>query len=167
MAPPLLWLILASLALVLVVLGADRDGLLLVLGLSGLLLVLATSLAPAVPTLGQLLLFGVLSSTGYWVLRRWSSSQGARAIAPAALADQAEVIAAFDAEGLGRVRWQGQSWAALNLDPTQTLAIGNRVTVLGREGTRLQVLVRDAQGHWASAEGPHGLGPEYNKDHGV
>jgi membrane protein implicated in regulation of membrane protease activity len=157
MAPPLLWLILASLALVLVVLGADTDGLLLVLGLSGLVLVLATSLAPALPTLGQLCLFVVLSGTGYWFLRRWSSSQGARAIAPSASADQAEVIAPFDGAGFGRVRWQGQSWAALNLDPAQGLAIGDRVTVLGREGTRLQVLSREGPGGWLRSEGDQGL----------
>jgi hypothetical protein len=59
-----------------------------------------------------------------------------------ASADQAKVIAAFDGEGLGRVRWQGQDWAALNGDPAQELAIGQRVTVMGREGTRLPVLFR-------------------------
>jgi membrane protein implicated in regulation of membrane protease activity len=52
------------------------------------------------------------------------------------------VIAAFDGEGLGRVRWQGQDWAALNGDSAQELAIGQRVTVMGREGTRLPVLFR-------------------------
>ena len=142
-SPPLLWLILAALALVLVLLGADSDGLLLVLGVCGLVLVLATSLASALPMVGQLLLFAGLSGGVYGALRRWSSGQGARAIAPAASADQAEVIAAFDAEGLGRVRWQGQSWAAVHLDPGQGLAIGERVTVMGREGTRLQVLSRN------------------------
>jgi membrane protein implicated in regulation of membrane protease activity len=38
------------------------------------------------------------------------------------------------------VRWQGQSWAAQNMDPRQPLSTGSRVSVLGREGTRLQVL---------------------------
>ena len=59
-----------------------------------------------------------------------------------ASANQAEGIAAFDADGLGRVRWQGLSWAALNLDSAQELAIGQRVSVIGREGTRLQGLCR-------------------------
>jgi membrane-bound ClpP family serine protease len=63
---------------------------------------------------------------------------GPRALA--ALADHAEVIAAFDAGGEGRVRWQGQSWAALNLDPSRSPGAGSRVTVMGREGTRLRVL---------------------------
>ena len=146
LAPPLLWLLLAALALVLVLLGADSDGLLLVLGLCGLLLVLVTSLAPSVPLVGQLIFFAGVSGSGYGLLRRWSRRQGARAIAPAASADQAEVIAAFDREGLGRVRWQGQSWAAVNLEPSRGLAIGNRVSVLGREGIRLQVLARESPG---------------------
>jgi len=163
LAPPLIWLILSSLALVLVALGADSDGLLLVLGLSGLLLVLAASLAPALPLLAQLILFAVLFGSGYWVLRRWSANHGARAITPSPTADQAEVIAAFDGEGLGRVRWRGQSWAAVNLDPAQGLAIGNRVTVLGREGTRLQVLVRDVPGSGESGDGAQGLGPGFRK----
>ena len=55
-------------------------------------------------------------------------------------ASSAEVIAAFDAAGEGRVLWQGQSWAALNLEPGRPLPAGERVSVLGREGTRLQVL---------------------------
>lgn len=143
LAPPLVWLLLAALALVLVVLGADSDGLLLVLGVCALVLVLATSLVPALSTAAQLLMLIVFTCSGYGLLRRWSSRQGARAIAPAASADQAEVIAAFDGEGLGRVRWQGQSWAAVNLDPSRAPAIGKRVMVLGREGTRLQVLVRE------------------------
>jgi len=99
----------------------------------------------------QLVLFVV--RTGYGFLRRWSSSQGARAIAPSTWADQAEVIAPFDGAGFGRVRWQGQSWAALNLDPAQGLAIGDRVTVLGREGTRLQVMGREGPGGWLQSEG--------------
>lgn len=49
---------------------------------------------------------------------------------------------AFDASGEGRVRWQGQSWAAQNLAPDQLLPAGAQVTVMGREGTRLQVLPR-------------------------
>lgn len=59
-----------------------------------------------------------------------------------ASANQAEGMAAFDADGLGRVRWQGHRWAAPNLNPAQALAIGQRVTVIGREGTRLQGLCR-------------------------
>jgi membrane protein implicated in regulation of membrane protease activity len=50
------------------------------------------------------------------------------------------VIGGFEQESRGRVRWQGQSWAADNLEPEQRLAPGAVVVVMGREGTRLQVL---------------------------
>jgi membrane protein implicated in regulation of membrane protease activity len=44
------------------------------------------------------------------------------------------------------VLWQGQSWAALNLEPERPLPVGCSVTVMGREGTRLQVLSRRTSG---------------------
>jgi membrane protein implicated in regulation of membrane protease activity len=50
------------------------------------------------------------------------------------------VIQGFDAQGQGRVLWQGQSWAAQNLAPEREVPAGSTVTVMGREGTRLQVL---------------------------
>jgi len=50
------------------------------------------------------------------------------------------VIGGFDQASSGRVRWQGQSWAADNLEPEQRLAPGAVVVVMGRDGTRLQVL---------------------------
>jgi len=134
-----LWLLLALGLLALVLVGIDTDGLLLVGGLSGLLLALVSAVAP-LPPVAQILLWGLLVAGGYGLLRRWSSRHGERTIPPSAAAEQAEVIAGFDAEGLGRVRWQGQSWAALNLDPSVRPGAGSRVTVLGREGTRLRVL---------------------------
>jgi hypothetical protein len=141
LAPPLIWLSLAGLLLLLVLVGADTDGLLLVAGVAGLLLaVLTGSLALALPLQG--LLFGALVTAGYLWLRRWSRGQDPGAIPPGARAEHAEVIDAFDASGEGRVLWQGQSWAALNLEPDRPLHRGSQVTVMGREGTRLQVLPR-------------------------
>ncbi len=141
-APPILWLALAAVLLVLVLVGADTDGLLLIAGLAALVLTLAAALVPLVPPLPQVLLFAVLVGAGYAWLRRSSARRQARAIPPAARAELAEVTTAFDANGEGRVLWQGQSWAALNLAPTQALPTGAQVTVMGREGTRLQVLPR-------------------------
>jgi membrane protein implicated in regulation of membrane protease activity len=141
-APPILWLALAGVLLVLVLVGADTDGLLLIGGLAALLLTLATSLVPVVPLLPQVLLFAVLVGASYAWLRRWSTRRQARAIPPGARAELAEVTTAFDANGEGRVLWQGQSWAAQNLGPSQDLAPGTQVTVMGREGTRLQVMPR-------------------------
>lgn len=141
--PPLLWLGLGALLLTVVLIGLDSDGLLLVGGLAALLLVLLSSALPQLAAAPQLLIFAALVAIAYAVVRRWSHRQGERAIPPAAGADLAEVIAPFDQEGEGRVRWQGQSWAARNLEPSHQLSSGSAVTVMGREGTRLQVLPRD------------------------
>jgi len=140
-APPLLWLALGGVLLLLALLGIDTDGLLLIGGVAGLavaVIAAATTLAPWL----QVLLFCGLVAAGYGWLRRWARRQGERAIPPAARAEHAEVIDAFDADGEGRVRWQGQSWAALNLEPSRPLAAGSQVVVMGREGTRLQVRPR-------------------------
>ena len=140
-APPLLWLALGGVLLLLALLGIDTDGLLLIGGVAGLavaVIAAATTLAPWL----QVLVFCGLVGAGYSWLRRWARHQGERAIPPAARAEHAEVIDAFDAGGEGRVRWQGQSWAALNLEPSRPLAAGSQVVVMGREGTRLQVLPR-------------------------
>jgi membrane protein implicated in regulation of membrane protease activity len=138
--PPLLWLGLAGLLLTAVLIGVDSDGLLLVGGLAGLVLALLSGSAPLLPVGGQLLVFAALVGVAYGLVRRWSMGRGERAIPPAAGAELAEVIAAFDQRGEGRVRWQGQSWAARNLEPARPLARGSTVLVMGREGTRLQVL---------------------------
>lgn len=141
--PPLLWLGLAGLLLTAVLLGLDSDGLLLVGGLAALVLVLLASALPQLAAAPQWLVFAALVGAAYTLVRRWSRRQGERAIPPAAGAELAEVIAPFDLEGEGRVRWQGQSWAARNLEPSRQLPSGSAVTVMGREGTRLQVLPRD------------------------
>ena len=138
--PPLLWLGLAGLLLTAVLIGVDNDGLLLVGGLAALLLALLSGSAPLLPVGGQLLVFAALVAVAYSLVRRWSMARGERAIPPAAGAELAEVITAFDQRGEGRVRWQGQSWAARNLEPGRPLTSGSAVIVMGREGTRLQVL---------------------------
>ena len=142
---PLLWLGLGALLLTVVLIGLDSDGLLLVGGVAALLLVLLSSALPQLAAVPQLLIFAVLVAVAYALVRRWSSSHGERTIPPAAGAELAEVIAPFDGHGEGRVRWQGQSWAAHNLDPSQPLSHGSAVTVMGREGNRLQVLPREPE----------------------
>jgi membrane protein implicated in regulation of membrane protease activity len=142
---PLLWLGLGALLLALVLSGFDSDGLLLVGGLAALLLVLLTSALPQLAMVPQLLIFAALVGAAYALVRRWSRRHGERTIPPAAGAELAEVIAPFDRKGEGRVRWQGQSWAARNLEPSRQLNSGCAVTVMGREGTRLQVLPRDPE----------------------
>lgn len=139
LTPPLLWLIVGALLLLLALSGFDTDGLLLIGGLSGLLLTVASVLL-ALPVALQVLLYAGLVSLGYGWLRRWDRRQRDRALHTSPRAEWAEVIEAFAADGQGRVRWQGQSWAALNLEPGQALPVGAAVRVMGREGTRLQVL---------------------------
>ena len=73
-------------------------------------------------------------------LQRWSRRRE-RAIPASGASEQATVISGFTgSEANGRVRWQGQSWAANNLDPQRALTPGEAVRVMGRDGNRLQVL---------------------------
>jgi inner membrane protein len=137
--PPLIWLLVGAALLLLALTGFDTDGLLLIGGLSALVLTLASVLL-ALPLALQLLLFLGLVSLAYGWLRRWDRSQRDRALHANPRAERAEVIEAFAADGAGRVRWQGQSWAAVNLEPGQPLPLGATVRVMGREGTSLQVL---------------------------
>ena len=139
LTPPLVWLIVGSVLLLLALMGLDTDGLLLIAGLSGLLLTVASVLM-AMPLALQVVVFVVLVGLGYGWLRRWDRRQRDRALHASPRAEWAEVIEAFAAHGEGRVRWQGQSWAAINLEPGQALAVGAAVRVMGREGTSLQVV---------------------------
>lgn len=137
--PATLWLTLALTLLLLALVGLDSDGLLTLGAASALVLLLLNALVP-LPAGGQILLALVLVGAGYAALRRWGGRSREQPIPPAANAGSAEVIESFDAGGQGRVLWQGQSWAALNLAPERSLHPGSRVSVLGQEGTRLQVL---------------------------
>ena len=144
---PLVWLALAAGLLLLVLVGLDSDGLVLIAAVAALLLTASVSLLP-LPLPLQLLLFAGLLVAGYAGLRRWSGRQGDGRLPPSARAELAEVISGFEAghpgsgsgAAEGRVRWQGQSWSALNLEPGPPLPPGSLVTVLGRDGTQLQVL---------------------------
>lgn len=141
---PALWLLLGLALLLLELLGIDGDGLMLVGGVTALLLTVITGLLPLPPLLA-VGLFVVVAAAGYGGLRRWSRQQREAALPSSASADHAVVISGFGSgesadAGQGRVRWQGQSWAAVNLDDQHTLAPGAQVMVMGRDGTRLQVL---------------------------
>lgn len=140
--PSLLWLLVSTALWLLVLLGLDSDGLLLVGGSAALLLALLLSVLP-LPAAGQAVVFLALVAASCGLVRRWLS-RGAQAnpLMPPARAEEAEVIDGFAADGRGRVRWQGQSWAARSLDAAKTLSAGQRVTVMGREGNCLQVMAR-------------------------
>lgn len=142
--PPssLLWLLVGTALWLLVLLGVDSDGLLLVGGSTALLLGLLLTVLP-LPVGVQAVLFLALVAASYGLVRRWLSRGGqATALMPSSRAEEAEVIDGFAADGRGRVRWQGQSWAARSLDAASPLSAGQRVTVMGREGNCLQVMAR-------------------------
>ncbi len=134
----LIWLAVGLTLLLLEVLGAEFDGL-LAAALAALTVSITAALLP-LPAAGQLLLFVLLSGALLLGLQRWSLRRRERAIPLSQGADQARVISSFDAGGEGRVRWQGQSWAATNLEPHQPLRSGEEVMVMGREGNHLQVV---------------------------
>jgi membrane protein implicated in regulation of membrane protease activity len=138
---PLIWLAGGGMLLLLELLFPSVDGF-LIGGVAALLLSAVTALLPLAAPL-QLTLFSLLFLGGYAGLRRWSLRGRPT---PSALSEpgseRAEVIQPFDGQGRGRVRWQGQSWAAdlLESGSAEGPRAGEEVTVLRREGTRLQVL---------------------------
>lgn len=132
-----LWLLLAAVALLLVLLGLDTDGLLLVGGATALLVGVLARLG--LPLLGQGLLAVLLAGAGTVMLRRWSVRQRDRA-SIGNTTEEAVALEPFPPGGPGRVRWHGTSWAAVNLDGQRSIAAGSTVRVLGRESNRLQVV---------------------------
>ena len=140
LTPALFWLLAGLPLLALALVGFDGDGLLLVAGLAALAVALLTAATAALSTTLQALLFAVRLALGYGWLRHWDRRHGERPLPPSSRAESAEVISGFEGDGRGRVRWQVQSWAATNLEPGIPLLPGHAVTVMGREGTRLQVL---------------------------
>jgi membrane protein implicated in regulation of membrane protease activity len=137
--PPLIWFLVGLALLALEWLGAEFDGV-LAAAVAALGVSVLTALLPGLAAGGQVLLFAAATSGLLLVLQRWSRRR-ARAVPASGSRDQATVISGFAAESAeGRVRWQGQSWAATNLDPERSLAPGELVLVMGRDGNQLQVL---------------------------
>jgi len=136
----LLWFLLALLLLAIAWLGADLDGL-LAAALAALGLSLLTAAVPTMALALQLPLFIASAAILLLGLQVWSRRRRQRSIPASGGSERASVISGFEAgQEAGRVRWQGQSWAAVNLDPAVTLPPGAGVMVMGREGNRLQVL---------------------------
>jgi len=138
----LIWFVLALTALAITWLGADLDGL-LAAALAALGLSLLSAALPTLALPWQLLLFAGATTALLLALRRWSQRR-APAIPAAGSSEQARVISGFEAgRSGGRVRWRGQSWAAVNLETTTPLPQGRSVLVMGRDGNRLQILASD------------------------
>jgi membrane protein implicated in regulation of membrane protease activity len=139
MPAALLWLLLGLALLLLELLGADFEGLLA--GALAALVVSALSGLVAWPPLLQTGVFVACTALLLLGLQRWGRRRQ-RDIPPASSSEGATVISGFSGGSEGRVLWQGQSWAATNLEPGRALAPGTPVQVLGRDGTHLEVLPR-------------------------
>lgn len=137
MPAALIWLLLGLTLLLLELLGLEFDGLLAGAVAALLMSVLGALLPLAAPL--QMAAFVLLTALLLVGLHRWGRRRE-RGIPLASSGERATVISGFTTSTEGRVRWQGQSWAAINLEDGQALRPGSEVTVLGREGTHLQVM---------------------------
>ena len=135
---PLIWLLVAGVLLVVELVQPSFDGLMFGV-FAGLVVSVLTAFLPLQVWL-QILLFSVITVLGTLWLSRWSARRNPRPGRRRLKEDTAEVLAIIQPGGEGRVRWHGQSWAANSLDVETPLQVGDRVLVIRREGTRLQVL---------------------------
>lgn len=135
---PLIWLALAG-VLFLIEVSIPGFGGFVIAAVAALLVSVLTALL-GLPVALQVVAFALISLLGGAALWRWSNRQSSKLERLAPTNDWAEVISTFDAQGRGRVRWQGQSWAAESLDQPRRLAPGDQVVVMRRVGTRLEVM---------------------------
>ena len=134
----LVWLLLSGMLLAIECLQPGFDGLIVAV-LGGLSLSVLTALLP-LPIGLQITLFLVITLAGILQLSRWSAKRSRSSGHPRLKGGTAEVLGTISPGGEGRVRWNGQSWAASSLDLEQALEPGDQVLVMGREGTHLQIL---------------------------
>ena len=135
---PLIWLLVAGGLLVVELVQPSFDGLMFAV-FAGLIVSVLTALIPLQVWI-QIILFSLITVLGTLWLSRWSARRNPRPGRSRLTEDTAEVLGTIQPGGEGRVRWHGQSWAAYSLDLEIPLQAGDRVLVMGREGTRLQVL---------------------------
>ena len=135
---PLIWLLVAGVLLVVELVQPSFDGLMFGV-FAGLVVSVLTALLPLQVWI-QIFLFSLITVLGTLWLSRWSAQRNPRPGRRRLKDNTAEVLATIQPGGEGRVRWHGQSWAACSMDVETRLQPGDRVLVMGREGTRLQVL---------------------------
>ena len=134
----LIWLGLVLILFLLTLVGVDLDGLLEAL-LAALALAVVTGFVPSTALVAQVVLFVVLALLLFAALRIGRKSRSRHGDSAHGLGT-AVVLSAEVQPERWRVRWQGQSWAAVNSDPTIPLALDEEVFVVGRQGTCLQVI---------------------------
>ena len=133
-----IWLGLVLVLLLLTLVGVDLDGLLEAL-LAALALAVLTGFVPSTAPVAQIVLFVVLGLLLFAALRIGRKPQSGGGDAAHDLGT-AVVLSAEAQPERWRVRWRGQSWAALNSDPTIPLQVDEEVFVVERQGTCLQVI---------------------------
>lgn len=133
-----IWLGLVLVLLLLALVGVDLDGLLEAL-LAALALAVLTGFVPSTALAAQMVLFVVLGLLLFAALRIGRKSPSSRGDSAHGLGT-AVVLSAEAQPGRWRVRWRGQSWAAVNSDPTIPLVLDEEVVVVERQGTCLQVI---------------------------
>ena len=133
-----IWLGLVLVLLLLTLVGVDLDGLLEAL-LAALALAVLTGFVPSTAPVAQIVLFVVLGLLLFAALRIGRKPQSGGGDAAHGLGT-AVVLSAEAQPERWRVRWRGQSWAALNSDPTIPLQVDEEVFVVERQGTCLQVI---------------------------
>lgn len=134
----LIWLGLVLVLLLLALVGVDLDGLLEAL-LAAAVLAVLTGLVPSMSLAAQIILFVVLGLLLFAGLRLGRKPRSNRGDSTDDLGT-AVVLSAEAQPERWRVRWRGQSWAALNSDPTIPLQVDEEVFVVGRQGTCLEVI---------------------------
>ncbi|MFL0731362.1 MAG: NfeD family protein [Prochlorococcus sp.] len=114
------------------------DGLLFA-AIVALLVSILTAIIP-ISLILQMILFLLVTAIGTIWLTRWSARRNPNPERLRQREDIAEVLTPMAAGGEGRVRWHGQSWAASSIDLETKIDAGDQVVVMGRDGTKLQVL---------------------------
>ncbi|MFM2429226.1 MAG: hypothetical protein RLZZ511_439 [Cyanobacteriota bacterium] len=88
---------------------------------------------------GQVMLWLILTTLGILLSRPLVKSPARSHKFDAAAG---ETLTDIPVNGIGRVQYEGQSWAAKLEDPQQSLAATMPVTIVGRDGTTLIVTTR-------------------------
>ena len=138
---PLIWLAVATMLLTVELAQPSFDGV-MVAAIASLMVSAVTALGP-LPLALQLGTFMIITVAGTLWLMRWSAHRNPDPANQRQRQDLAEVTTRLPHGGEGRVRWRGQSWAAASLELERPLTQGERVLVVGRDGTQLQVMAAD------------------------
>ena len=138
---PLIWLAVATMLLTVELAQPSFDGV-MVAAIASLMVSTVTALGP-LPLALQLGAFMIITVAGTLWLMRWSAHRNPDPTNQRQQQDLAEVTSPLPHGGEGRVLWHGQSWAAASLELERPLTQGEKVFVVGRDGTQLQVMAAD------------------------